>query len=154
MSVVVDLQLALDPDDPHIKELPTAADFQHWAENVLAGRREAAELTLRIVGDQESAQLNERYRHKPGATNVLSFPFESPAGISLPLLGDLVICAPRVASEAQAQHKSLTGHWAHLVIHGLLHLLGYDHSDPQQAQAMEALEIAELARLGYPNPYE
>jgi probable rRNA maturation factor len=111
------------------------------------------ELTIRIVDEAESQQLNETWRKQIGPTNVLSFPFANPPGITLPLLGDMVICAPLVSREAEQQHKSLDAHWAHLVIHGTLHLLGYDHLDEVQAQQMEQLEIQALHHLGYPNPY-
>ncbi|NJO14279.1 MAG: rRNA maturation RNase YbeY [Thioploca sp.] len=111
------------------------------------------ELTIRIVDAAESQQLNEAWRKKPGPTNVLSFPFENLPGITLPILGDIVICAPLVIHEATQQQKLLDAHWAHLVIHGTLHLLGYDHLDEVQAQQMEQLEIQALHHLGYPNPY-
>ncbi len=111
------------------------------------------ELTIRIVDEAEARQLNERWRQRKGPTNVLSFPFEGAEGIDIPLLGDLVICAPLVEREAAEQQKSRNAHWAHLVIHGTLHLLGYDHIDEQKAQVMESLEIRVLHDLGYPNPY-
>jgi probable rRNA maturation factor len=111
------------------------------------------ELTIRIVDAAESQQLNETWRKKTGPTNVLSFPFENPPGITLPILGDIVICAPLVISEAEQQQKLLDAHWAHLVIHGTLHLLGHDHLDEVQAQQMEQIEIQALHHLGYPNPY-
>lgn len=135
-------------------ELPAAESFEAWAAAALAGEdRDAAELTIRIVDETESAELNRRYRHRSGPTNVLSFPFEAPPGIELPLLGDLVICAPVVAREAAAQDKPATAHWAHMVVHGILHLLGYDHLEEEEAAGMEALETAILARIGYPDPY-
>lgn len=112
------------------------------------------ELTIRIVDEVEAQQLNETWRQRTGPTNVLSFPYECPECIeNLGLLGDIVICAPLVAREAAEQQKSGHAHWAHLVIHGTLHLLGYDHTDDSQAQAMENLEIRILHNLGYPNPY-
>ena len=134
--------------------LPNEAQFRLWVETALAGRRDEAELTIRIVDDAESAELNETYRGKQGPTNVLSFPFEAPPGVELPLLGDIVICAPKVVREALEQVKPLEAHWAHLTIHGCLHLLGYDHIEPEEAEAMEALETELLAALGYANPYE
>lgn len=136
------------------KKIPSRYYLQRWACAALASQRKTAELTIRIVDSKESAKLNQTYRHKPGATNVLSFPFESPPGIALPLLGDLVICAPVVAAEAIAQNKPLLAHWAHMVVHGVLHLLGYDHVKKIDAEKMEKLEIKILAQLGYPNPYE
>ena len=112
------------------------------------------ELSLRLVDEAESADLNQRYRGKAGPTNVLSFPFEPPPGIKGPrYLGDLVICVPVVAREAAEQGKAPEAHWAHLVVHGVLHLLGYDHLDEAEAQAMEALETRLLANLGFPPPY-
>jgi probable rRNA maturation factor len=134
-------------------ELPTATDFEHWVKAALRNRTAPAELTIRIVDTAEGQQLNETWRHKTGPTNVLSFPFDNPPGLTLPLLGDIVICAPVVVAEAAAQGKPLTAHWAHLVIHGVLHLLGMDHQTEAEADAMERLEIEILHTLGYPNPY-
>ncbi|MBL8250727.1 MAG: rRNA maturation RNase YbeY [Candidatus Competibacter sp.] len=149
MSLDLDVQIALD-----MPGLPSEADLRRWAEAALAGAnyRKAAELTVRIVNEAESTALNESYRRKQGPTNVLSFPFEAPAEVESALLGDIVICAPVVLREAVQQGKALAAHWAHLVAHGVLHLLGYDH-DEEQADAMEALEIQILAGLGYPDPY-
>jgi probable rRNA maturation factor len=111
------------------------------------GRR-GGELTLRITNEAESRALNHRYRGRDYATNVLSFPYQEPG-----MLGDLVLCAPVVAREAKAQGKPLRAHWAHLVIHGCLHLLGYDHEQSQAAEKMEKLEIRILRNLGFANPY-
>ncbi len=149
MTLELDLQIALD-----MPGLPTPTEFQRWAEAALAGAdyQSAAELTLRIVNEVESTALNETYRRKQGPTNVLSFPFEAPLEVDSPLLGDIVLCAPVVLREAVSQGKSPQAHWAHMVTHGVLHLLGYDH-DETQAEAMEALEIRILADLGYPDPY-
>lgn len=149
MSLEFDLQIALD-----MPGLPAEADLRRWAEAALigAGYQNDAELTIRIVNEVESTALNETYRHKQGPTNVLSFPFEAPAEIASSLLGDIVICAPVVVREAIQQGKKLDAHWAHLVAHGVLHLLGYDH-DQEQAEVMESLEIRILAGLGYPDPY-
>jgi probable rRNA maturation factor len=150
MNLDLDLQIAVDDTS----QLPSAEQFHHWVETALAGRREQAELTIRIVDDDEGAELNEAYRGKQGPTNVLSFPFEAPPGIELPLLGDIVICAPKVAREAAEQGKPLEAHWAHLTLHGTLHLLGYDHLEATEAEEMEALETELLGALGYPNPYD
>ena len=109
------------------KTLPSDADFERWIGAALAGRRESAELTVRIVDEDEGARLNHRYRHKDYPTNVLSFPAQLPEGVESALLGDLVICAPLVMREAAEQGKPAQAHWAHLTIHGTLHLLGYDH---------------------------
>lgn len=133
------------PDDP---------DICSWAAAAYLGDDSDTEMTVRIVDEDESAQLNQTYRHKSGPTNVLSFPFKAPAGVELPLLGDLVICAPLVEREANEQNKTTKAHWAHMVVHGSLHLQGYDHIEAQQAKQMEALEIDILGRLGFSNPYE
>lgn len=133
--------------------VPAEAELARWAGAALAGRRDEAELSIRIVGEEESAELNGRYRRKAGPTNVLSFPVELPAGVPLPVLGDLVICAPVVAREAEAQGKSAEAHWAHMVVHGCLHLLGFDHEQEAEAAEMEPLETRILAQLGYPDPY-
>lgn len=133
--------------------LPTPADFRTWAQSILQERRDSLELTIRVVDEAESAALNAQYRGKQGPTNVLSFGFDAPPGVDVPLLGDLVICAPVVVREALEQGKPGQAHWAHMTIHGVLHLLGYDHQTPEQAQIMEALEIAALADLGYADPY-
>lgn len=112
------------------------------------------EVSLRFVDDETIRELNRDYRGKDKPTNVLSFPFEAPPGVPTTLLGDLVICAPVVAAEAAEQGKPLTAHWAHMVVHGVLHLLGYDHIDDADAEIMEGLEVEILAGLGVPNPYE
>ena len=149
MTLDLDLQIALD-----LPGLPAESDFRRWAEAALAGAGYArdAELTIRVVNEAEGAALNEIYRHKPGPTNVLSFPFAAPPEVESALLGDIVICAPVVLREAVVQSKTPDAHWTHLVAHGVLHLLGYDH-DETQAEAMESLEILILAGLGYPDPY-
>jgi probable rRNA maturation factor len=148
MTIHVDVQRAA--------QLPGPADalLQGWVESALKGRREAAEMTIRLVDEAESAELNQTYRHKQGPTNVLSFPFDVPQGMQMDLLGDLVICAAVVEREAAEQHKRSEAHWAHMVVHGTLHLLGYDHIDTQEAEAMEALEISILKNMGFANPYE
>jgi probable rRNA maturation factor len=148
MSIILDLQLATTAAD-----LPDAAQFQLWLEAAILPFQDEAEVTIRIVDNAESQQLNLSYRKKDKPTNVLSFPFQAPAGIELPLLGDLVICAPVVAAEALAQNKSLAAHWAHMVIHGCLHLLGFDHINDADAEQMEAEEIQILQQLGITNPY-
>lgn len=137
------------------KGVPTTASFQRWVQAALQGARHRApaELSIRIVGTREGHALNLRYRHKDYATNVLSFPVELPAGVKSPLLGDLVICAPVVAREAREQHKIARQHYAHLTVHGTLHLLGYDHIKDDEAAVMEALETRILAGLGIADPY-
>ncbi|MBE0509943.1 MAG: rRNA maturation RNase YbeY [Chromatiales bacterium] len=147
--MILDLQIASNAPN-----LPSEAELERWAGAALAGQPEEAELTIRIVDEDESQQLNRDYRGKDYATNVLSFPFEAPPGMDLPLLGDVVICAGVVAREAAEQDKALHAHWAHMVIHGCLHLLGHDHIEEAEADQMEGLEIHLLAALGYPNPYQ
>jgi probable rRNA maturation factor len=134
--------------------LPATTTLQRWATAALhgLGRRRVA-LGVRIVGAAESAALNHRFRRQRGPTNVLSFPFEAPSGIRSELLGDLVICAPVVRREAREQQKPLRAHWAHMVVHGILHLRGYDHLKRQDATAMEKKEIRILKELGFTNPY-
>ena len=147
-DVSVDLE-----DASRAAGVPSAEQFQRWATAAFAGRREAAELSIRVVGEQESAELNGRYRGKHYATNVLSFPAQLPPGVPVPAVGDLVICAAVVTREATAQGKPVEAHWAHLTVHGCLHLIGYDHEDDRQAAEMEPLETAILANLGFPDPY-
>jgi probable rRNA maturation factor len=147
MTIEVDVQNATA-----FEPLPDDAQFSLWVETALRGQSEV-ELTLRRVDREESRKLNSRYRGKDQPTNVLSFPAEFPAGLDLPLLGDIVICAPLVGEESEAQNKPLPAHWAHLVIHGVLHLLGHDHQDQREAVEMEAIEVELLASLGFGNPY-
>lgn len=134
--------------------LPDTDQLRHWAGAALNDRRQEVELSLRIVDEPESRQLNHQYRAKDCPTNVLSFPADLPPELDLPLLGDLVICAPVVAREAEEQGKSLLAHWAHMVVHGTLHLLGYDHIEDKDAAVMEQLETDILQQLGFPPPYE
>jgi probable rRNA maturation factor len=138
------------------KGVPAAASFRTWVEAALRGakRRKATELSIRIVDTKEGRTLNREYRNKDYATNVLSFPVELPPGVTLPLIGDLAICAPVVAREANEQGKNPRDHWAHMTVHGVLHLLGYDHMEDADAEAMEALETRILAGLGIADPYE
>lgn len=135
-------------------DLPSEAQFQMWIDAALADQDKEFEVVIRLVDETESAQLNQEYRGKSGPTNVLSFEFEVPDGIPLNLLGDLVICAPLVEKEALDQQKPVTNHWAHLVIHGVLHLRGFDHLDDDEADEMEAKEIEILKNLNIPNPYQ
>lgn len=136
------------------KGLPAAASVRRWVEAALAGQRRAIELSVRYVGSDEGRALNRDYRGRDHATNVLSFPVQLPPGVRSPLLGDLAICAPVVALEALEQDKPLAQHHAHLVVHGVLHLLGMDHEvDKAKARAMEDRERRILAGLGIPDPY-
>jgi probable rRNA maturation factor len=132
---------------------PDKTQIQQWVDAALQYHDKDTEIVVRIVDVHESAQLNKQYRHKPGPTNVLSFPIEVPEGIELNLLGDLVVCAPVVEREAIEQQKLLTHHWAHIIIHGVLHLLGYDHIKDDEAEVMESLEIKILQTLNISNPY-
>ncbi len=148
MSITLDLQNACTNSN-----IPTLAQFQQWVNASLLPQYDNTELTIRLVDIDESQQLNAQYRGKDKPTNVLSFPFEAPKGIELNLLGDLVICADIVETEAQQQTKAINAHWAHMVVHGCLHLLGYDHINDLDAEQMEALEIDILTKLGFNNPY-
>lgn len=147
----IDIDIACDAPD-----LPDASAFQRWAEvAVSAADCGTGDIAIRIVDVAEIQQLNRDYRHKDKPTNVLSFPFEMPEGIDgiEPILGDLAICASVVATEAAEQGKAVTAHWAHMVVHGTLHLLGFDHIEDDEAETMEALEIRILEQLGFDNPY-
>jgi len=135
-------------------EAPGDEDFRRWCELALRQRSADSELTIRLVDEAEGRELNHTWRQKDYATNVLSFPADVPDELlDIPLLGDLVICVPVVAREAAEQGKPQEAHWAHLVIHGCLHLLGYDHIDDAEADEMETLERQLLAELGHPDPY-
>ncbi len=148
MTIILDLQRIAKGDN-----LPSDEQFQLWVNAALAHTNKEWELTIRLVDVIESQQLNSQYRNKDKATNVLSFPFEVPEGIELNLLGDIVICIEVVAQEALEQNKDFHSHWAHMVTHGCLHLLGYDHISDIEAVEMESLEIEILAKLGFNNPY-
>jgi probable rRNA maturation factor len=148
-QVILDLQIACENSEG----LPTESDFQTWLDVVLPQFQEESEVTIRVVDEAESHELNMTYRGKDKSTNVLSFPFEAPPGLELPLLGDLVICRQVVEKEAQEQQKELLAHWAHMVVHGSLHLLGYDHIVDEEAEEMESIEIEIMQSLGYPDPY-
>lgn len=146
---VVDIQIV-----SHSDNLPSKEQFQFWIDAVLTDNSEDSEIVIRIIDETEMIQFNEQYRNKEGSTNILSFPFHPPDEIESKLLGDLLICAPIVEKEALLQHKKVEHHWAHMTIHGLLHLLGYDHIDNAEAEKMEALEIKLLKTIKITNPYE
>jgi probable rRNA maturation factor len=152
--IALDLQNTLDDEESKNFAVPTEEQLNLWVEAAIAQSVDGPELTIRIVSSEEIQSLNRDYREKDKPTNVLSFPFESPPGIELPLLGDIIICAEVVESEAKEQGKTLESHWAHMVIHGVLHLLGYDHIEDSEAEEMETLEIDTLTSLGYTNPYQ
>jgi probable rRNA maturation factor len=150
---VNDLALHIQNDDD--RAAPQASRLELWIDSALrqSGFGTAAELTLRIVGESEMQDLNYRYRNTPRPTNVLAFAADLPPQLGLPLLGDIVICAPLVEREAGEQGKTMQAHWAHLVVHGTLHLLGHDHVDDTEALLMEQLETAILRNLGFADPY-
>lgn len=148
-NMIVELQLACE--DQHT--LPSLEQVSLWAQSAVKPTRDDLEMTVRIVDEAESRGLNMTYRGKDYPTNVLSFPFESPPEVDLPLLGDLVICRQVVEREAIEQEKPLIAHWAHMVVHGSLHLLGYDHIDDCDAEEMEALECEIMQTLGFADPY-
>lgn len=136
------------------EETPDEDSIRRWLSAALSDTNSAAEIAVRIVDEAESAELNQRFRGKDGATNVLSFPFSAVTPEPTPDLGDLVICAPVVIREAREQHKTSDAHWAHILVHGALHLLGHDHVDEDDARAMETLETEILVGLGFPAPYQ
>ena len=152
MQVEVEIQYATAS-----VKIPDEDQFRVWAEAALPAGPGKRLLTIRIVDEEEAQRFNRDYRHKDYATNVLSFPSELPEDLpedlSNTLLGDLLICAPVVAREAGESCRSATDHWAHLTIHGVLHLMGYDHEQADEAQIMESLEVEILARLGISDPY-
>jgi probable rRNA maturation factor len=153
MQLTIDLQLALTENKP----LPTLETMENWARCALqiGGRSHDSEITIRMVSNEEIQELNKTYRHIDKPTNILSFPFEMPEGIEeLPLLGDLVIAYDVTLNESIAQHKTFEEHLAHLIVHGCLHLLGYDHIEEQDRLEMEPLEIKAMLALGFDNPYK
>ncbi|MFT4994658.1 MAG: putative rRNA maturation factor [Paraglaciecola sp.] len=150
MSAIVDLQMACEAEN-----IPDEKQLQTWLDAVLEGcALQEQEITVRMVNPAESQGLNHQYRGMDKPTNVLSFPFEAPPGMTLNLLGDLVICADIVAQEAKEQNKPLSDHWAHMIVHGTLHLLGFDHIEDTEAEKMEALEIVILGKLAIDDPYQ
>ena len=148
-KMIIDLQIACEQESG----LPTAEQIEQWATAAVQPQTDEVEMTVRIVDEAESHELNLNYRGKDRPTNVLSFPFECPDEVELPLLGDLVICRQVVEREAQEQEKPLMAHWAHMVVHGSLHLLGYDHIEDNEAEEMESLETQIMTGLGFADPY-
>ena len=147
--------MTLDLDIQRATDLPGQPDddcFIRWAGLALHDKP-GHELTIRLVDAEESQALNREYRQRDYPTNVLSFPADLPPELDIPLLGDLVICVPVVLREAAEQSKTPEAHWAHMVIHGCLHLVGYDHIEDAEAEVMETLETRLLAELGFPDPY-
>ncbi len=147
MAITIDLQ-----NDESIAELPDDSLFRVWVEAALQRPYQALEQTIRVVGEAESRLLNSRFRGKATATNVLSFQSDAEF-LGYDCLGDLLICAPIVVAEALAQTIPVESHWAHMVVHGMLHLQGFDHQSEAEAADMEALEVRILSTLGYANPY-
>ena len=148
-KMIIDLQMACEQES----DLPTAEQIEQWATAAVQPQSDEVEMTVRIVDEAESHALNLNYRGKDRPTNVLSFPFECPDEVDLPLLGDLVICRQVVEREAQEQDKPVMAHWAHMVVHGSLHLLGYDHIEDDEAEEMESLETQIMTELGFADPY-
>ncbi len=148
-DVHIDIQVNSDSS-----QIPDKQDLTRWVSAAVKNHRNDAEVSLLIVDTEEGAELNKQWRGKEGPTNVLSFPSDLPEELQLPLLGDLIICAPVVEREAEEQAKTLESHWAHMMVHGTLHLLGYDHIDDTEAEVMEALETTILNQLGFPDPYQ
>lgn len=134
--------------------VPTESELRRYITTAIGDRLQAAEIGIRVVSTEESRELNHKYRGKDKATNILSFNYTDEDDEPDSVIGDLVICAAVVAEEAQQQHKPLAAHWAHMVVHGTLHLLGYDHEQDEDAEIMEPLETKILKQLGYNNPYE
>lgn len=149
MAIELDLQLAVEDE----QGLPSFDELHLWLSKAISLFQPDAEVTIRIVDEQESHQLNLEYRGKDKPTNVLSFPFEVPEGMEMDLLGDLIICRQVVEQEAIEQDKPALAHWAHMVVHGSLHLLGYDHIEDDEAEEMESLETEIMQTMGFDDPY-
>ncbi|VFP78729.1 Endoribonuclease YbeY [Candidatus Erwinia haradaeae] len=147
--MILNLQLACK----HKKNLPKKSDFYHWLKAVVVHSPPEKEINIRVVDTEEMKSLNYKFCGKNRATNVLSFPFENIPGIIFPLFGDLIICRQVVELESSTQDKSLSSHWAHITIHGFLHLLGYNHIFENEAEIMQNIEVKSLIKLGYPDPY-
>ncbi|WP_119394335.1 rRNA maturation RNase YbeY [Salinibius halmophilus] len=148
-QVYIERQISLD-------ELPSDTQIEQWISAVLNDQQRNGDIAVQILSADEIRVLNRDYRAKDKATNVLSFPAEAPPGLPVEMfdeLGDLFVCAEVVSEEAQAQNKHLHDHWAHMIIHGTLHLLGYDHIDAEEAEEMEAIERKILATFGISDPY-
>ena len=150
------MKLHVDVQSASAETVPGDDDIRRWVAAALAGsaHTDEAGLCVRLVDRAEMCSLNETYRNKQGTTNVLSFPADLPSDVDSPLLGDIVICAPVVREEAAIQGKSNEAHWAHMAVHGTLHLLGYDHLEEKEAALMESLETDILANLDYANPHD
>jgi probable rRNA maturation factor len=155
VTAIIDYQQAYEGEEAILADIPTPSELERWANVVLAYEGVSEhEVTVRFTDEVESQALNFEYRGKQKPTNVLSFPFEAPPGIEINLLGDLVICAPVISREAKEQQKAVVNHYAHMTVHGLLHLMGYDHIEDADAEEMESKEIEILAQLGIDDPYQ
>ncbi|MGB0458786.1 MAG: rRNA maturation RNase YbeY [Porticoccaceae bacterium] len=148
MTIILDIQSASSSEDA-----PDDQSIKRWVSAAIGSKTGDTELSIRIVDEAEGKALNETYRGASGPTNVLSFPFDEKTPEPMPLIGDIVVCAPVVAREAAQQNKDLNAHWAHMIIHGVLHLLGYDHQNDSEAAIMESLETEIMQKLGFPPPY-
>ena len=148
MAIILDIQSASSSEDA-----PDEQSMKRWVSAAIVSKTGDTELSIRIVDERESQELNQTYRGSSGPTNVLSFPFDAEIPEPLPLIGDIVICAPIVAREAEQQNKELKAHWAHMIVHGVLHLQGYDHQNDTEAVIMETLETEIMQKLGFPPPY-
>ena len=150
MSFTIELSVS---DDVNKLNLPSEENFQHWAQSSYAGNNEVV-ASLQIVSSDEMQVLNRDYRGKDKPTNVLSFPMELPEEVGINILGDLALCDEVIESEAEEQDKQVEAHWAHMVVHGMLHLQGYDHIGDDEANVMETKEIEIMKALGFNNPYK
>ena len=148
MKVNVDIENVSSYED-----IPDQKCFHRWVSASLSNYKKSAEVAIKIINEAESAKLNYRFRKKNCATNILSFPADLPKSLNFPLLGDLAVCVQVVMREAIEQNKEINAHWAHMIVHGSLHLIGYDHEDDLAAKNMEALEIKILGDLDFPSPY-
>ncbi|WP_455221604.1 rRNA maturation RNase YbeY [Kaarinaea lacus] len=155
MNAAVELDYQVEPACSLATYMPDEQAVNLWLQCVLGlvNYDKPVQFSVYIVSEKEITTLNSQYRHKNQATNVLSFPYEALPGVDVPLLGDIVICADVVNKEAREQNKNAEQHWAHMIVHGALHLLGYDHIDDRDAQQMETMEIRILSQLGFSNPY-
>jgi len=151
MPVTIEMSVSENLDAEE-EDIPDAALVQQWAEKACLCDDQVI-TSVQIVSQDEMRELNNTWRGKNSPTNVLSFPMQSPDEVDLKILGDLALCADVINTEARQQHKPAQAHWAHMVVHGMLHLQGYDHIDEHQADEMEALEIRILDQLGFDNPY-
>jgi len=150
MAVIIELSVS---DDVNKEKLPSEESFQYWAQASYSGDDEVV-ASLQIVDSDEMQNLNKNYRGKDEPTNVLSFPMELPEEVGINILGDLALCDEVIETEAKQQAKTSEAHWAHMIVHGMLHLQAYDHVEDDEAEVMEAKEIEIMKILGFENPYK